>query len=69
MELIITFFIKFALGISTILTLIVIGLNKIGFVIKLNFSSTSNSFHKFSCIHFLFANRNRRLVNERFCRV
>ncbi|SHL21589.1 hypothetical protein SAMN05444484_101743 [Flavobacterium chilense] len=61
MELIITFFIWLALGISIILALFFISLNKIEFIIKFNFSSTSNLFQQFSnYIIFLFTNPNRR---------
>ncbi|CAI2767755.1 conserved protein of unknown function [Flavobacterium collinsii] len=68
MELITTFFIKFALGFRIILALSCKSLNKIEFIIKLSFSSTSNLFHQFSrFIIFLFSNPNRGFVDETYC--
>lgn len=68
MELITTFFIKFALGINLILALFFISLNKIEFIIKFSFSSTSNLFYTFfSYMMFLFRDPIRRSVNETYC--
>ncbi len=70
MELITTFFIKFALGFRIILALSYKSLNKIEFIIKLNFCSTSNLFHQFSnSVIFSFSNPNRGFVDEAYCRV
>jgi hypothetical protein len=64
MELIITFFIKFTLGINIIFTLLILGLSKIQFANKFNFSSTLNLLHQFySFINFLFSKRSRRLCD------
>ncbi|OXB21812.1 hypothetical protein B0A80_16650 [Flavobacterium tructae] len=68
MELITTFFIKFALGFRIILALSCKSLKKNEFIIKFNFCSTSDLFHKFSSFSiFLFSNPNKGFVDETYC--
>jgi len=62
MELTITFFIKFALGIHIILALFFIGLRLTKFIIKFEFRTSANfSQQFFSYVSFLFSKPDRRL--------
>jgi hypothetical protein len=69
MELTITFFIKFALGVNIILALFFIGLPIIKFIINFDFRAGANFSNQFSgYANFLFSKSpNADFVDEKYC--